>query len=505
MNDDKSFNAAGINVNPTPNQNVNPVNEFVQTNSTPNQNVNPANEFVQTNPTPSQNTNPVNEFVQTNTFTNTKNENQNVQKETKQKKEINLKLIVLILIAIVASYFIFIFVKNTFFQNEDVVELNNFLISNGEMSALFSPEGEQLTDFIYTENYSSDVYKNGNLLVERDGVNVLLNKEGVEIFVQHESSYLSSYDFLLKYTTIGEEDPMQSGLYSTDGKLIYSDNYEIFKFNSFVSYYYGDEYIIITDESDIIVLNSKYTEILTLPQPEDTFSASESGDFLHLKVDGHYYMIDLIKEKIVFESDDDESYKVYVDSYDNTLLTYGDITKLYDSNYNEIKYDSNCLEISYDDGIFYCKEDSSSEKNYFNENFQLMNFDYDELEAMYSYNHYIYEKENIYYIYKDDKTIEMDVTGSFDLVGTNYIKVEVSGEDIINVYNNDGTFVTSIIDEQISSFNYSNGYFYTGYCGSYSSECIYKLFSLDGEELVYTFDSLTPTTNNLIIAYIKNT
>ncbi|MFI3307893.1 MAG: hypothetical protein R3Y21_04925, partial [Mycoplasmatota bacterium] len=40
---------------------------------------------------------------------------------------------------------------------------------------------------------------------------------------------------------------------------------------------------------------------------------------------------------------------------------------------------------------------------------------------------------------------------------------------------------------------------------SYSSECIYKLFSLDGEELVYTFDSLTPTTNNLIIAYIKNT
>ncbi|MFI3307132.1 MAG: hypothetical protein R3Y21_01055 [Mycoplasmatota bacterium] len=434
--------------------------------------------------------------------------NNNISRNRLSKKKKVIFIVIPILF--VLSMIIFILVSNNdFFCKSE--EINNFLISNGEKYALFNSNGEQLTEFIYDSSYNS--YINGGIILSRDNIDVLIDKEGKEVLVGNEDSYLFIKGILYSFLNNDENDEIISGLYAGNGELIYSNEYNVLSFLGSVTNYYDDDYAIITDDLNIIVLNYKYEEILEIEKPDssDNIYAYSDDGYLSLNSNNYFYLIDLENAKVVFEEETEIQYDVNVDDVGNIFLSqryiYGENNESFiflDNDYNKINYDEKCFSfstISGSNSLYQCK--TSTGTYYLTEKFLI-----NELNVVYeySYNSYVYLQDDNYYIYHNGKTTEIIGADSFISNNTSgYYQFKYNGIDKKTIlYNHDGTLIAEL-EGNISSIDITDNDMFIIKEYISGGEYEYSILSSSGDLIVKSNDILSAFKTNVFYARTNNT
>lgn len=228
--------------------------------------------------------------------------------------EINLKQktitkLIIIIVSLVALVTAGILVVSKLLKpkdkNSEIISTTFFIENENGMSAVFSIEGEQLTDFEY--QLESNIYANSDFV--NHAINVK-NVEGEVGVINDKGKVVIDFGKFDTITRVGglyevTDKDLNQFLYDSSGKKIRSlDLFSIIK--------HGDLYVITSSDDKYELINYDGKVILTLEKLGDEKPKAEiEGENLSLYYNGKNYIVNVVSGKIISEFDANEPYCIH--------------------------------------------------------------------------------------------------------------------------------------------------------------------------------------------------
>lgn len=288
-----------------------------------------------------------------NSFNNNSNLNNNIQPEildsnpvtfnnsndNNSNKKKYLKIIIIVAIFVVVILGIIIAIKSFKHDNNNLDLISNtFFVENEKgLSAIFSVEGKQLTDYEY--QIENSIYNETDFI--NHAVNVKNSKGEVGV-INDKGKVVIDFGKFETITRVGglyqaTDKDLNQFLYDSSGKKIKSlDLLSIIK--------HGDLYVIISNDDKYELINYEGKVILTIKKLDDNKPEADiEGEILSVYYNGKNYIVNVVSGKIISEFDANESYCIHDTKANDTdsfiLSKCGNLYSGYDdvSSYKIIK------------------------------------------------------------------------------------------------------------------------------------------------------------------------
>lgn len=352
-----------------------------------------------------------------------KQNQENIEEKPKKKKGIFIILIILIIL-ITVGLFLYPRIKEKFDKTEvasidKMYDTTSFWIGNKDKkAAIFNIDGEQLTDFIYTE--ASATFVNDTAMVKNENNEyAIINSSGKEIV--KFGKYEKIYDISAAY--IAKKSDNKYFLYNRAGNLVKELKSEPLPFGLNASLYGTVSYLTIGifDNNQFTIINYAGEELLSIPFVESQYTVEENGDkimpktnfyndkYLIVYYNKHIYILNILTKEVIIDFDsqhyfniaavNEEKKEIFITSYQQfyyegtepieyKLIRNNEIVYSKNNDYmiNKVYYNNDIIEI-HDIANKYILTDTGDKIPFKDtDNSRVLNY--------VDYNNYIKENEN---------------------------------------------------------------------------------------------------------------